>query len=57
MRVAVTGATGFIGGNLCKHLVASGHDVVAVVRSPENAESLLSLGAELRTGISLTSLP
>lgn len=50
MRVAVTGATGFIGGNLCKHLVASGHDVVAMVRSPENAERIVSLGAEPRTG-------
>ena len=50
MKVAVTGATGFIGGNLCRYLMTSGHDVVAMVRSPENAESLVSLGAELRTG-------
>ena len=50
MKVAVTGATGFIGGNLCKYLSASGHDVVAVVRSPQNAESLAQLGVEIRTG-------
>lgn len=50
MKVAVTGATGFIGRNLCKYLVASGHDVVAIVRSPDNAESIASIGAEPRTG-------
>jgi len=50
MKVAVTGATGFIGQNLCRYLAASGHDVVAMVRSRRNAESLLSMNLELRSG-------
>jgi len=33
MKVAITGATGFIGQNLCRHLNKRGHDVVAIVRS------------------------
>jgi len=32
MRVFLTGATGFIGGNVARQLVAKGHDVVALVR-------------------------
>ncbi|WP_035718889.1 NAD-dependent epimerase/dehydratase family protein [Gordonia shandongensis] len=38
MRVAVTGAAGFVGTNLVNQLVADGHDVVAVDRvSPAHA--------------------
>ena len=49
MKVAVTGATGFVGSNLCKYLVAHGHDVVAVVRSPQKTGDLVSHRIELRT--------
>lgn len=35
MRIAVTGATGFIGRHLCARLAALGHQVPAVVRRPE----------------------
>ena len=38
-RVAVTGATGFIGRHLVEVLVARGAEVVAVVRRPEAARS------------------
>ena len=34
MRVLVTGASGFIGGELCAELSARGHDVGALVRRP-----------------------
>ncbi|WP_256295902.1 NAD(P)H-binding protein [Haloarchaeobius salinus] len=34
MRVLVTGATGFVGGNLVPALCDAGHDVVALVRDP-----------------------
>ena len=34
MRIAVTGATGYIGGRLVPQLLARGHDVVCLVRSP-----------------------
>ncbi len=34
-RIVITGATGFIGRALCKHLVEKGYEVVALSRSPE----------------------
>ncbi len=41
MKVAVTGATGFIGGPLVRALKARGDDVVAFVREPARAKSRL----------------
>lgn len=40
MRVAITGATGFIGRNLVPALQGSGHDVVGIGRSPMGREAL-----------------
>ncbi len=45
MRVAVTGATGVIGSVVVPSLVASGHDVVGLARTPEKARFLESVGA------------
>ena len=45
MRVFVAGATGVIGQRAVRALVAAGHEVTAVVRSPAKAELARSLGA------------
>ena len=37
MKVAVTGATGFVGSRLIERLQADGHTVVALARNPERA--------------------
>jgi nucleoside-diphosphate-sugar epimerase len=50
MRYAVTGATGFVGGRVAALLVAGGHEVVALVRSPARARSLADLGVRLVAG-------
>jgi uncharacterized protein (TIGR01777 family) len=47
MRVLVTGATGFIGRALIPRLQRDGHAVVAWVRSPASARSLLGAEVEL----------
>ena len=48
MRVAVTGATGVIGSAVVPALLAAGHDVVGLARSPEKARQLERTGAEAR---------
>lgn len=48
MRVAVAGATGALGRPLVRELVARGHAVVGLARSPENEPVLQALGAEPR---------
>src|SRR3954452_152430 len=45
MRVAVTGATGVIGVSVVPELVAAGHDVVGLARTPEKAQLLERMGA------------
>jgi len=49
-RYFVTGATGFLGGELVKQLIGRGHHVAALVRSPEKAALLKALGVELYVG-------
>ncbi|MGI9112897.1 MAG: SDR family oxidoreductase [Gaiellaceae bacterium] len=46
MKVFVTGASGAIGRQLVPMLIESGHDVVAMTRSPERASTLRAMGAE-----------
>ena len=37
MKIAVTGATGFLGKALCQELTENGHELTAIVR-PESIE-------------------
>lgn len=44
MRVVLSGASGFVGGALLRHLIAGGHDVLALVRRASAAESIRAIG-------------
>lgn len=46
MKIFVAGATGAIGRPLIAQLLAQGHEVVAVTRSPERARPLAEQGIE-----------
>jgi len=46
MRYAVTGATGFLGANLIRHLIDAGHEVLALIRKPNALIADLSIQTE-----------
>ena len=46
MRIFVTGATGYIGGSVAERLIASGHQVVGLVRSAKSIPLLKDRGIE-----------
>ena len=54
MRVAVVGATGFVGSHLVPHLVASGHEVIAISRDgrrlPEWGAAVETRSADVARG-------
>lgn len=48
MRVLVTGGSGFVGQRLCQQLVAQGHEVQVVSRSPHKVRECLPSGCDIR---------
>lgn len=46
MRILIAGATGVIGRELVPRLIANGHEVVGMTRTPEKQEVLRAQGAE-----------
>ena len=48
MKYFITGATGFIGGQLARQLVGAGHEVIALARKP--AKDLADLGIKVCLG-------
>ena len=47
MKLAIAGATGYIGGLLARRLASGGEEVRALARRPERAEDLAAAGCEL----------
>jgi nucleoside-diphosphate-sugar epimerase len=45
MKIALTGATGFIGSHILTELVSNGHEVVALVRDDTDAATVAARGA------------
>ncbi len=50
MKILVTGATGFIGTHLSRALVAAGHELIALVRSPHKTKQLPPTGIQILKG-------
>ena len=50
MKALVTGATGFIGGNLVRELLKDGHDVRALCRAGSNRSNIEGLDVEVAVG-------
>jgi nucleoside-diphosphate-sugar epimerase len=50
MKYFITGATGFIGGEVARQLLAAGHEVIALARTPSKAQALTDRGATVVPG-------
>jgi len=57
MKVAIVGATGFVGSHLVAHLVATGHEVIGISRDgrrlPAWGNEVVARAADVATGIGL----
>jgi nucleoside-diphosphate-sugar epimerase len=57
MKVAIVGATGFVGSHLVPHLVATGHEVIGISRDgsrlPPWGEEVVARAADVASGIGL----
>jgi dihydroflavonol-4-reductase len=50
MKIALTGATGFIGSRVAQQLRARGDEVVCIVRTPGRAQALSAIGCNVHMG-------
>lgn len=50
MNMLVTGATGFVGANLARHLLEQGHHVKALVRPSSDQRAIAGLDLEIASG-------
>src|SRR5215831_9063427 len=50
MNYFVTGATGFIGGRVARQLLAAGHEVSTLARTPSTAQDLVTRGVKVHVG-------
>ena len=58
MKVVVSGATGFLGGHLCRHLKDQGHEVIGLGRDAVRGAELAAEGMEFHTvDLSRTARP
>ena len=48
MRVLITGGSGFVGQRLCQQLIAQGHEVQVVSRTPHQVRDKLPKGCDIR---------
>jgi nucleoside-diphosphate-sugar epimerase len=53
MRVFVAGAAGALGSHVVRRLVADGHDVTGLTRTPAHAERIIKAGAQAVVGNAL----
>ncbi|MFT5134520.1 MAG: dihydroflavonol-4-reductase, partial [Gammaproteobacteria bacterium] len=50
MKTLITGANGFVGSAVLRHLLDAGHEVRALVRAGSNRNNLANLSVEIVEG-------